>query len=220
MLTRQRSAAQVWLYRPVALEEQARELLRARRYDAALSLADVGAAAGDAWAPIAFAEAAFLLLHGRFPVGMVLIRAHNLLHHIVFSCNLVLEHSTHVHLGMELCRGVHEHVHSACSCTAYINAILGPLLRALAPRHASVTCMQPWCYCIELWCALPAAELRFQEAMSAMRRCSPAPVQPAALFPLFPGAAAPWAAAAPAPRLWGLHAPLPELHALITRRCS
>ncbi|KAK9839815.1 hypothetical protein WJX81_003522 [Elliptochloris bilobata] len=114
----------VWLYRPVALEEQARELLRARQYSAALALADVGAAAGGAWAPIAFAEGAFLLLH----------------------------------------------------------------------------------------------ELHFQEAMDALRRCSPTPVQPAALFPLFPGAAAPWATAAPAPHLWGLHAPLPELRSLISRR--
>ena len=71
-----------------------------------------------------------------------------------------------------------------------------------------------------LHCALLAAELRFQEAMVVLRRCSPEPVQPAAFFPLFPGAAAPWAAAAPAPRLWGLHAPLLELHALIARRCS
>ena len=60
----------MWLYRPVALEEQARELLRARHFDDALSLADVGAAAGDAWAPIAFAEAAFLLVHGRHISGI------------------------------------------------------------------------------------------------------------------------------------------------------
>lgn len=61
------------------------------------------------------------------------------------------------------------------------------------------------------------AELRFQESMQALRRCSPEPVQPAELFPLFPSATAPWAAAVPAQRRWGLHAALPELHELIAR---
>ncbi len=54
--------------------------------------------------------------------------------------------------------------------------------------------------------------------MGALRACSPAPVQPAELFPLFPDAAAPWLAAARAPRLWGLHAPLPDLGELVGRR--
>ncbi len=54
----------MWLYRPVALEDQAKQLLRARQFDAALALADVGAAAGEAWALTVYAEAAFLLLHG------------------------------------------------------------------------------------------------------------------------------------------------------------
>ena len=140
-LTRQRSAVQVWLYRPVALEEQARELLRARRYDAALALADVGAAAGDAWAPMAFAEAAFLLLHGRCPVGMILTRALGLLHSILYSASKrCFEHPRQVRLGAELCRGVHDHVESAWYRTVYVNAT-----HTQSPGNASMTCMQPWC---------------------------------------------------------------------------
>lgn len=51
---------QVWLLRGVALEEQAAQLLRLGDAGAALALAD---AAQAPWAPIAAAEAAFLLIH-------------------------------------------------------------------------------------------------------------------------------------------------------------
>jgi hypothetical protein len=40
------------------------------------------------------------------------------------------------------------------------------------------------------------AELRFWEAMDALLRCSPATVQPAELFPLFPDVMRPWLDAA------------------------
>ncbi len=57
--------AQVWMLQPIALEEQARELLKARNFDQALQLADVAAAEGAPWVEEAFAEAALLLIHGR-----------------------------------------------------------------------------------------------------------------------------------------------------------
>lgn len=54
----------MWLLRPVALEEQARQLLGAGAYGPALDLARLAAGSGAPWADTAFAEAAFLLLHG------------------------------------------------------------------------------------------------------------------------------------------------------------
>eukprot|EP00884_Botryococcus_braunii_P004337 jgi/Botrbrau1/13904/Bobra.0017s0011.1 len=53
----------VWMYRPVALDEQAKELLRARNYAQAVHLADTCSGEGAPWADSAFAQAAFLLLH-------------------------------------------------------------------------------------------------------------------------------------------------------------
>lgn len=50
----------MWLLRAVALEEQAAQLLRSGDAAAALALAD---AARAPWAPVAAAEAAFLLIH-------------------------------------------------------------------------------------------------------------------------------------------------------------
>ena len=56
---------QVWLLQPIALDAQARELLRAGSFEQALALADTCAADGAPWAETAFAEAAFLLMQGR-----------------------------------------------------------------------------------------------------------------------------------------------------------
>ena len=53
------------LFQPIALDEQAKDLLRAERYEQALNLAAVCAADGAPWAETAFAETALLLLHGR-----------------------------------------------------------------------------------------------------------------------------------------------------------
>ena len=52
------------MLQPIALEEQARELLKAGDFDQALQLADVAAAEGASWVEDAYAEAAFLLIHG------------------------------------------------------------------------------------------------------------------------------------------------------------
>ncbi len=54
----------MWLYRPVALEEQARELLRRRDFEAALQLAAACVAQRAPWAEAAFAQAALLLMQG------------------------------------------------------------------------------------------------------------------------------------------------------------
>jgi len=58
---------QVWMLQPIALEEQARELLKAGNFDQALQLADVAAAEGAPWVEDAYTEAAFLLIHGTLP---------------------------------------------------------------------------------------------------------------------------------------------------------
>ena len=59
---------QVWMLQPIALEEQARELLKAGDFDQALQLADVAAGEGaPSWVEDAYAEAAFLLIHGGLP---------------------------------------------------------------------------------------------------------------------------------------------------------
>ncbi|KAK9804448.1 hypothetical protein WJX73_002374 [Symbiochloris irregularis] len=53
----------VWLYMPVALEEQVQQVLQAGNLEQALALASAGAANDAPWAETAFAETAFLLLH-------------------------------------------------------------------------------------------------------------------------------------------------------------
>ena len=55
---------QVWLMRPVALDQQARELLRAGAVEAALQLALVCFDQGYAWAETALVEIALLLIQG------------------------------------------------------------------------------------------------------------------------------------------------------------
>lgn len=59
------SILQVWLLTPIAMEDQARQLLRSGRYGAFKALAKEGAALGTPWAQIAFAEAGFKFLHGQ-----------------------------------------------------------------------------------------------------------------------------------------------------------
>ena len=59
---------QVMLFQPIALDEQAKDLLRAGQYEQALHLAGICAADGAPWAETAFAETALLLLHGRLPL--------------------------------------------------------------------------------------------------------------------------------------------------------
>ncbi|KAK9806735.1 hypothetical protein WJX72_000925 [[Myrmecia] bisecta] len=114
----------IWMYKPIALDEQAREMLRARNFDQALQLANICAADGAPWAETAFAEAAFLLLE----------------------------------------------------------------------------------------------ELRFQEAMDTLQRCSTSLFQPLELFPLFASYTAPWEPLLPSKQYWGLHSPLPSLDALVAQR--
>lgn len=55
---------QVMLFQPIALDEQAKDLLRAGQYEQALNLANVCAADGAPWAETAFAQTALMLLHG------------------------------------------------------------------------------------------------------------------------------------------------------------
>ena len=67
------------MYRPVALEQQARQLLQAGQYDQALQLANTCSLAGAPWAETAFAEAGFLLLQGKhrcpaFLLAMAIVR--------------------------------------------------------------------------------------------------------------------------------------------------
>ena len=52
------------LFQPVALDEQAKDLLRAGQYEQALNLANTCAADGAPWAETAIAQTALLLLHG------------------------------------------------------------------------------------------------------------------------------------------------------------
>ena len=61
---------QVMLFQPIALDEQAKDLLRAGQYEQALHLAGICAADGAPWAETAFAESALLLLHGRLPLDL------------------------------------------------------------------------------------------------------------------------------------------------------
>lgn len=58
---------QVMLFQPIALDEQAKDLLKAGQYEQALNLAAICAADGAPWAETAFAETALLLLHGKPP---------------------------------------------------------------------------------------------------------------------------------------------------------
>ncbi|KAL4433059.1 hypothetical protein ABPG77_006486 [Micractinium sp. CCAP 211/92] len=64
-------------------------------------------------------------------------------------------------------------------------------------------------------------ECRFAEAVRCLEQCSPDTFQPSQLFPLFPTYTARWAQQAPThQQFWRLHAPLPSLETLITRKLS
>ena len=52
------------LFQPIALDEQAKDLLRAGQYEQAINLANVCAADGAPWAETAFTQTALMLLHG------------------------------------------------------------------------------------------------------------------------------------------------------------
>ena len=58
------ACTQVMVFQPIALDEQAKDLLRAGRYEEALNLANVCAVNGAPWAETAFAQTALLLLLG------------------------------------------------------------------------------------------------------------------------------------------------------------
>ena len=61
------------------------------------------------------------------------------------------------------------------------------------------------------------AELKFDEAMRNLLRCSLSLFQPVELFPLFPTVTAPWADQVPTKQYWGLHQPLTSLQNLLER---
>ena len=61
------------------------------------------------------------------------------------------------------------------------------------------------------------ADLRFEDAMASLERCSTSMFQPMELFPLFPEATSPWRAHLPVKPFWGLHPPLTDLPALVRR---
>ena len=63
------------LFQPIALEEQAKDLLRAGQYEQALGLANVCALHGAPWVETAFAQAALLLLNGDL---MLITQIHHL----------------------------------------------------------------------------------------------------------------------------------------------
>jgi hypothetical protein len=56
--------SQIWLYKPVGMEDQAKQMLQAHSPLAALQLATMAAAAGESWTDGAFAEIGYALLHG------------------------------------------------------------------------------------------------------------------------------------------------------------
>lgn len=72
---------QVMLFQPIALDEQAKDLLRAGQYEQALNLASVCAAEGAPWAETAFAQTALLFLHG----ALNLLTLYAWLTHLVLS---------------------------------------------------------------------------------------------------------------------------------------
>lgn len=59
-----KTGAQVMLFQPIALEQQAKDLLKEGQYEQALALANVCAVHGAPWVETAFAQAALLLLNG------------------------------------------------------------------------------------------------------------------------------------------------------------
>ncbi len=64
MSTSRFACVQVMLFQPIALDEQAKDLLRAGQFEQAINLANVCAADGAPWAETAFAQTALMLLHG------------------------------------------------------------------------------------------------------------------------------------------------------------
>ena len=77
---------QVMLFQPIALDEQAKDLLRAGQYEQALHLAGICAADGALWAETAFAETALLLLHGRLSLDPRREQGKSILNTLFFEC--------------------------------------------------------------------------------------------------------------------------------------
>lgn len=63
-MTGEAQCAQVWLYKPVAAQDQAYSLLAQGQVDEALPVLRDALDAGHAWAVTGCAEAAMLLIHG------------------------------------------------------------------------------------------------------------------------------------------------------------
>lgn len=73
------------LFQPIALDEQAKDLLRAGQFEQALNLANVCAADGAPWAETAFAQTALLLLQGVSNDRHALLTTHVMIHSCSFT---------------------------------------------------------------------------------------------------------------------------------------
>ena len=105
------------------------------------------------------------------------------------------------------CRTACEHRLSTGCRTAYL---LCKLKLGAGQRPAAVPSLK----LSRLACT---ADLRFEDAMASLERCSTSMFQPMELFPLFPEATSPWRAHLPVKPFWGLHPPLTDLPALVRR---
>jgi hypothetical protein len=195
------------MLKPVALEEQAKELLSGGNYDQALKLAEVCAADGAPWAEEAFAEAAFLLMQGVVHRG-----AHR--SHLM----PVLWLSVSALPGCS--QDLSQHVQSFFTKVLHrlgLQAYMVSLEHHVAQCHMSaqkiVTIDDA-----DHWLDDCPAELRFAEAMKALQHCSTLVMQPAELFALFPEPTRPWAGLVHAKPFWGLHPPLTDLRSLVESR--
>ncbi len=201
------------MLQPIALEEQARELLKAGDFDQALQLADVAAAEGAPWVEDAYAEAAFLLIHGKSSChaptshvqgiwrsfSMFLVPVGVLCKPLLHSVNKMIKIRTKINCSVST---------NSRSCRAS-ESELTPAGYRQRQSEASKRSSKK---------LLLFAELRFREAVDALLRCSTTAVQPGELFPLFPEYTQPWAnRKLHARQHWGIHPPLTNLHTLIER---
>jgi hypothetical protein len=77
---------QIWLYKPIDLEEQAKQMLQVNNPLAALILTTRAAAANESWTDGAFAEVGYVLLHGTLQFSSIFSI---LLRTIYISCRYV-----------------------------------------------------------------------------------------------------------------------------------
>ena len=207
--------AQVWLYTPVAVQDQVLGLLQQGQYPEALDIIYGALGDGQPWAGTACAQTAMLLLHGACPHAD--------------PASAVMAHAS------RCCEP--DAIPPSSFCLKDARAVSSPAFPRV-PHHVRMRGKPPAMLHLHAQpsnrprraqaadASRGAAEMQWQQAALALSRCPVSDFQPGLLFPLFPcGATQHWEGAFLPLPLWELTPPLRSADELIedslqARSCS